>query len=118
MTEFKGTPGPWAAKYDDYGDEIWFGGEGRGMWTISDGVAFLGGKSEIVQANARLIAAAPRLLEALEQTVPWLEHDMPPAPDHICGPESACDMLCVEFAEASMALRQARAAIAEALGND
>lgn len=29
------TKGPWAANHQDYGDEIWFGGEGRGMWKIN-----------------------------------------------------------------------------------
>ena len=26
------TPGPWEASFDEYGDEIWFGGSGCGTW--------------------------------------------------------------------------------------
>lgn len=60
----KHTPGPWTAEYDDYGDEVWFGGRGAGMWTIHGPNCYLGGQSE---ANARLIAAAPELLAMLIQ---------------------------------------------------
>ncbi len=62
------TPGPWAAEYSTYGEEIWFGGEGPGMWTIDAPGAYLSGceGSATAEADARLIAAAPDLLAALQ----------------------------------------------------
>ena len=66
MTQTTHTPGPWIAEYSDYGDEIWFGGYGAGMWTVEPPGAYLDGLSA---ANARLIAAAPDLLAALSDIV-------------------------------------------------
>jgi hypothetical protein len=66
MTEVKHTPGPWLAEFYDYGDELWFGGSGMGMWCI--GPAYLGGEGDTpegiakMKADALLIAAAPDLL--------------------------------------------------------
>lgn len=63
------TPGPWGAEYDDYGEEIWFGGEGCGTWTV--GPCFIGGDghdpdlARIMDADARFIAAARDLVPAL-----------------------------------------------------
>lgn len=63
------TPGPWDAEYDDYGQEIWFGGEGYGTWTV--GPCFIGGDGDdpdlarIMDADARFIAAARDLVPAL-----------------------------------------------------
>lgn len=63
------TPGPWEKEFDDYGEEIWFGGEGRGYWTI--GPALLGGEGPSpeglarMEADAMLIQAAPDMLQAL-----------------------------------------------------
>lgn len=59
------TPGPWLATYSNYGEEIWFGGEGCGMWEV--GPAYLGGNGNAtalkatMDADARLIALAPTL---------------------------------------------------------
>lgn len=74
MTSFKHTPGPWIAPLDNAGSK------GRAVWTAdgsslicvcqSAGVS-LGGE----QANARLCAAAPELLEALEKVRPCLVGD-------------------------------------------
>ena len=69
------TPGPWEAEYSDYGEEIWYGGEGAGVWSIKGPkecyLAGMGDESadeqERAAANARLIAAAPDLLEACER---------------------------------------------------
>lgn len=64
------TPGPWNAEYDDYGDEIWFGGYDCGTWKV--GPAYLGGHGNdpvvkaTMEADARLISAAPDLLAACE----------------------------------------------------
>ena len=63
------TPGPWGAEYEDYGEEIWFGGEGCGTWTV--GPCFIGGGghdtdlARIMDADARFIAAARDLVPAL-----------------------------------------------------
>ena len=65
----KGTPGPWSAEYQSYGDGLWFGGDGYGMWTI--GQAYIGGygrdpiRKLIMDADAALIALAPELAAAL-----------------------------------------------------
>jgi hypothetical protein len=59
------TPAPWDKEYDDYGDEIWFGGAGCGLWTV--GPCVLGGdghnpeRKAVMDANAALIAMAPDL---------------------------------------------------------
>ncbi len=70
------TPGPWTATYDDYGDEIWYGGEGCGQWTIAgpSGVYCAGNGNDPerklqAEANARLIAAAPTIHEILRKIV-------------------------------------------------
>lgn len=69
----KHTPGPWTVTFDEYGDEIWFGGAGKGIHVIDTGNdtadIFLGGTSEAAFANARLVAAAPDLLAALKRLV-------------------------------------------------
>lgn len=63
------TPGPWDSEYDDYGEEIWFGGEGCGTWTV--GPCFIGGDghdpdlARIMDADAHFIAAARDLVPAL-----------------------------------------------------
>ena len=66
----------WKLEYDDYGDEIWFGGDGCGMWTIETGndhnvEIYLSGNNDNSpyfkaksKANALLVVSAPDLLEA------------------------------------------------------
>lgn len=66
MSEFKGTPGPWFS--GDYGG---VDGVGRfvGGLPAPDGCIYIcdiKGRSDEHLANARLIAAAPELLEALQ----------------------------------------------------
>ena len=96
MNEFKGTPGPWEVEDNGYFYDInavrgtvgnvcssasWFdNGEHRGT---------------VAMANAQLIAAAPELLEALQNMVEAYQH------------EASID---------NPALLSARAAIAKALG--
>lgn len=79
------TPGPWKLSFSDYGNEHWFGGKGEGQFVIrgncdlddTEGDIACGGlhredtpsKASECEANARLIAAAPKLLEALEDMV-------------------------------------------------
>lgn len=65
-------------------------------------------------ANARLIAAAPDLLEALKGLVEAADQDWPHAPK--CDPaESPC---CCEVIEIGRATQKARAAIAKAEGEE
>lgn len=66
------TPGPWKLIEDDYGDEYWFGGFGEGQITVNGWVN--GGyrtcdpkKWRQAQVDAKLMAAAPELLEALQE---------------------------------------------------
>ncbi|ACL06208.1 conserved hypothetical protein [Desulfatibacillum aliphaticivorans] len=76
----KHTPGPWVVERGDVGDEtyIWtatdiVGADGFPVVSdtglIPEGLAF---KYETTEANARLIAAAPDLLEALEDALKFL----------------------------------------------
>ena len=67
MTQFKGTPGPWTgkdvgiAKQDDAGLQLGF------IMTFDEK------RRDECAANARLIAAAPELLEALIKCADTLE---------------------------------------------
>ena len=66
MDDFKGTPGPWTGKdvgiykQDDAGLQLGF------IMTFDDN------RRAECAANAHLIAAAPELLEALQQSLPHL----------------------------------------------
>jgi len=74
----KHTPGPWAMDEDKYGEEI-------DVYPLKDGPPPMGRWAEIctvkdyesqdeMRANARLIAAAPDLLEALKLACELLEY--------------------------------------------
>ena len=104
------TPGPWGTIRESDSNVISVTTpEG---WPLAD----VGGDNEEqALANALLIASAPDLIEALQDMLPWLEYSGPPHPGHICGPESACDLSCAEYAEWAMALHRIRAASAKAL---
>jgi hypothetical protein len=75
----KHAPGPWDVEYFDYGEEIWFGGEGCGTWYV--GPCVLGGagndpeEKAIMDATARLIAAAPELLAACKACETFADSD-------------------------------------------
>ncbi len=71
----KPTPGPWIATKED-GDEWWFGGADGAQIRIESAtdrsIAVIGASYSIdgrADADARLIAAAPLMLEALEKIV-------------------------------------------------
>lgn len=63
MTDARHTPGPWV-KFNHEDDEQSWGVEGGDGYTIAE---------ELSLADARLIAAAPELLEALRLAMPLLE---------------------------------------------
>ena len=95
----KHTQGPWKITEDDYGHEHWFGGAGEGQicvngW-VNGGCKKYPSKWRKLQANARLIAAAPELLEALKSLVAGI----------FDGPDAS---------DAAMLVDKARAAIAKA----
>lgn len=86
------TPGPWELELHDYGDEIWLGGRDEGMATIKDpndkynAIAYLGlyrvdepERTDERVANAKLIAAAPLLLEACKEAANFLIDEYPSA---------------------------------------
>lgn len=67
------TPGPWRIKKYSYG-----------FWVVSDekreNITWIGHPSyppRDNEANARLIATAPELLEALESTIEWIDSAWP-----------------------------------------
>jgi len=65
----KHTPGPWIYLYDGSGDFSVYGVDGAEVGTAWSKDAHFMGNGEASyrnEANARLIAAAPELLEALE----------------------------------------------------
>lgn len=101
--EAKHTPGPWRVSADgvDVGSEDSFnpfGGCGccGSPWLTAD-------DPEVAKADARLIAAAPELLEACQAMIEWDDREQDHAVDF-----SACTELC------RVAFDKARAAIAKA----
>jgi hypothetical protein len=98
MSEAKHTPGPWdysaklSASENHRGFRIWEHGD---SWVLAD-VMPMDEDGKQGEANARLIAAAPELLEALKTCLLIVEH------------------LAAESAPTTIA--EARAAIAKATG--
>jgi hypothetical protein len=74
------TPGPWTPEYSDYGDEIWFGGRGWGMWSLDPVGVYLSGQAQNNnaedmaerEADAKLIAASRTALPELIAEVEFL----------------------------------------------
>jgi hypothetical protein len=98
----KHTPGPWNRIK---GDRNVYSAAG----TVCKTPAILGGGYAATnwEANARLIAAAPNLLEALEYAMPYLEACVP-NPRNGQNADGSIDVNCVD---------RARAAIARAKGD-
>ena len=61
------TPGPWAIQITGGEKEV-VTGSTKGLWATIEGPNF-----ETRHANARLIAAAPELLDALLDALPYVE---------------------------------------------
>ncbi len=66
MTEFKGTPGPWSVRFDFVVQATSFD-DGR-LVPVAQPYGVNSDGTDLF-ANARLIAAAPELLEALQNMV-------------------------------------------------
>lgn len=115
------TPGPWVAGRPDM-STIVDGVPSKWIYAGDAYVAVASGLAspdwDVVMANARLIAAAPELLEALESCLGLIESDIYiPEPGHICGgPDSMCDSDCAFAASAYGIISRARAAITKAKG--
>lgn len=60
------TPGPWEAKGEDHSE--------RG-WCVIDATGMLVAR-RLTEANARLIAAAPDMLEALKAAEEWMTREV------------------------------------------
>jgi hypothetical protein len=89
----KHTPGPWFSQYDDNGFyEI-------GSEIVSLRLAFTYGEGDTDEANARLISAAPELLQSLQAIV-----------------RSLADQDDEGLIEHAQPMIDARAAIAKAIG--
>ena len=71
--EKKHTPGPWEVRKTASGNPFIYAGQLNvaGVAMVRAGV-----DSATAEANARLIAAAPELLEALIQAVAWIEGEI------------------------------------------
>lgn len=75
MKEFKGTPGPWRVS-EKRGDLIDIRHNNNGIGAISLNLAHVVARQSWLkeaEANAKLIAAAPELLEALQELISGYE---------------------------------------------
>jgi len=123
MSTHKHTPGPWK-----FGKELtarsveWLvsfdaGSKGRGI-AIAETCAGSGNED----ANARLIAAAPELLEACQTFAEWLRREDAGFPEETrCAPDGAAkwrEWFDENIRICALAQKQARAAIAKATGGE
>ena len=74
----KHTPGPWFVNYLDGERYSIVDNKDMGAFSGIAIVAFHDDAEGETKANARLIAAAPELLEALKQAVAWMDGERTP----------------------------------------
>lgn len=111
MSDFKHTPGPWT--HDEKDECLIRGEQGRRIcWTATASPGDLKGKyasrRQGDEANARLIAAAPELLDALLEAEAAFELTIPLIPEKYDWPGSS----------ARSGLQIVREAIAKATGRE
>lgn len=91
MSETTHTPGQWEINEDDYGDEHWFGGEGRGEIRVGRWVT--GGCKDNPeewakrQYEARLVSVSEQMLAELKELLEhnnWVRED----DSHYCFDET------------------------------
>lgn len=100
MSDFKGTPGPWQVATQN-GARIW---NGDSDIFVADCKKSGSIRLEEIKANAQLISAAPELLEALDEL------------ERYADGFSVSAVYLNEEIEGQRLLKNARAAIAKALG--
>lgn len=99
MSETKHTPGPW--QYCFEGETAAFILEHDGSTVVKLSVTMNTTAHSALVANARLIAAAPELLEALEKLYALVEGESPSLLDEDSGGDSRLDIeICAAIAKA------------------
>jgi hypothetical protein len=71
-SEIKHTPGPWLAGFND----VPYAEHDGIAWTVDaeiGGICMVDGPADCNEANARLIAAAPELLQSLQTAMQWIK---------------------------------------------
>lgn len=104
MTSTKHTPGPWESgkAYNTSGGDLWYSvvhsPAKAGTYHTPRAAEALGVSEEEALANARLIAAAPDLLDALVECLPDLKHYVA---THGPGPDKRLDAVLAAIAKAT-----------------
>jgi hypothetical protein len=77
MSQLKATPGPWKRVLNKFGESVLVQpATDRTLFLLDDGETTDWDADE-TEANARLIAAAPELYEALQEAVVYSEAEFP-----------------------------------------
>lgn len=88
MTQDKHMPGPWVASEQDNGEWVIEAADRHvNDWVVAIVCDNCGDSS--TEANARLIAAAPEMLEVLRDLLDAIERDIPDAVSITTGPMQA-----------------------------